>query len=118
MSVPTPAVPASTVAVVNSTGQYVNVALTGFTLTAVLVNGVQVGTTNTSYALPPGGSISITYTVAGTWAWTNPIATSYTPGYSAYNTLAEGAGYSPLTVLPYASHAEGGFTGLAAGVSN
>lgn len=118
MSVPTPSVPASTVAVVNTTGQYVSVALTGFTLTAVFVNGTQVGTTNTSYAVPPGGTISITYTVAGTWAWTNPPATSYSPGYSASNLLAEGAGYNPDTLLPYAQHATGGFTGFATGVSN
>jgi hypothetical protein len=118
MSVPTPAVPASTVAQVNATGQYVVVTITGGTLTFVFVNGVQVGTTAGSYAVPPGGTISITYSVAPTWAWTNPPATSYSPGYSGYNTLAEGAGYNPLTLMPYAQHAEGGFTNLGTGVSN
>ena len=68
--------------------------------------------------LPPGSSVTLVYSVAPTWAWINPIASSYSPGYSSYNTQAEGAGYNPLTLLPYAAHAEGGFTGLGAGVSN
>jgi hypothetical protein len=118
MSVTTPSVPASTVGVVNSTGQYVDVAITGGTMTNVSVNGVTVGAGAGNYSVPPGGTITMTYTVAPTWAWTNPIASSYTPGYSAYNTQAEGAGYNPVTVLPYPAHATGGLTGLAAGVSN
>lgn len=118
MSVPTPAVPASTVGVVNQTGQYVSVAITGGTMTNVSVNGVTVGAGAGNYALPPGGTITMTYTVAPTWAWTNPPATSYSPGYSASNGFAEGAGYNPDTLLPYAQHATGGFTGFATGVSN
>jgi hypothetical protein len=118
MAVATPAMPASTVAVTNNTGQYVAVAITGGTLTFVYVNGVQAGTTAGNYALPPGATISITYSVAPTWAWTAPIATSYPPGYAAYNPGAEGAGYSPITSLPYAAHALSGFTGWGVGVSN
>jgi NAD(P)-dependent dehydrogenase (short-subunit alcohol dehydrogenase family) len=118
MSVPTPSVPASTVAVPNQTGQYVNVAVTGGTMTNVSVNGVTVGAGAGNYSVPPGGVIAMTYTVAPTWAWTNPPATSYSPGYSASNLLAEGAGYNPDTILPYPGHATGGFPGLATGVSN
>jgi hypothetical protein len=118
MAVPTPAVPASTVAQVNATGQYVDVAITGGTMTNVSVNGVTVGAGAGNYSIPPGGFITMTYTVAPTWAWTNTPATSYSPGYSASNTLAEGAGYNPLTIGPYPAHATGGFTGWGAGVSN
>lgn len=66
-----PAVPASTVAVQNPNTYPVNVTLSGFTATAVFVNGIQVGTTNGTYLVPSGGTISVTYTVAGTWVWAN-----------------------------------------------
>lgn len=66
---PAPAVPASTVAVTNSSGSPMAVTLSTFTLTFVFVNGVQAGTTNATYYVPAGGSISVTYTVAGTWSW-------------------------------------------------
>lgn len=66
---PAPAVPASTVAVTNSSGSPMAVTLSTFTLTFVFVNGVQAGTTNATYYVPVGGSISVTYTVAGTWSW-------------------------------------------------
>jgi hypothetical protein len=114
MAVITPTVPASTVAVLNNTGQYVDVALSGFTMTACFVNGVSVGTTNTSYGVPPGGSISVTYSVAGTWAWTDPLATGYTPTYSAENLAL----INEIGQLPYPAHAEGGEPGLGEAVSN
>lgn len=66
-----PAVPASTVVQQNINPYPVNVTLSGFTLTAVTVNGVQVGTTNGTYIVPAGGTIAVTYTVAGTWTWVN-----------------------------------------------
>jgi hypothetical protein len=118
MTVATPAVPATTVPVVNATGQYVNVAVTGGTMTNVSVNGVTVGAGAGNYSVPPGGSIAMTFTVAPTWAWTNPLPTSYSPGYSAYNTQAELAGFNPYTLLPYAQHDGGGATKLMTGVSN
>jgi hypothetical protein len=52
------------------------VTLSTFTLTFVYVNGVQVGTTNAAYTVPAGGTISITYSVAGTWTWTTLSVTS------------------------------------------
>jgi hypothetical protein len=118
MAVSTPAVPATTVPVLNATGQYVDVAVIGGTMTNVSVNGVTVGAGAGNYSVPPGGSIAMTFTVAPTWAWTAPIATSYTPGYSAYNTQAELAGYSPYTSLVYPVHAGSGQAGFGAGVSN
>lgn len=72
-TVTTPGVPATTVAVVNNTGQNVNVVITGGTLTAVKINGVTVGTAAGTYFLPNGANISITYSVAPTWAWSLAI---------------------------------------------
>lgn len=84
-----PAVPASTVAVQNANTYPVNVTLTGFTATAVFVNGVQVGTTNGTYLVPAGGTISVTYSVAGTWIWVNANGLSTTPTISAIKILAK-----------------------------
>ena len=70
---PQPAVPASTVALVNPFGVTASVALTGGTSTFIFVNGVQVGTTTpANVQVPPGGTISVTYSVAPTWAWALP----------------------------------------------
>jgi len=73
-----PGVPASGTAttnlVTNTKGSIVIVTLSGFTLTFVYVNGVQVGTTNAAYAVPAGGTISVTYSVVGTWTWVLPVS--------------------------------------------
>jgi hypothetical protein len=66
---PAPSVPASTVGYVNASGSPMAVTLSTFTLTFVYVNTVQVGTTNTTYYVPVAGTISVTYSVAGTWSW-------------------------------------------------
>lgn len=71
-AVATPAVPASTVAVQNTNPNPVTVVITGGTMTAVVVNGVTVGTGAGTYVVPAGGAISMTYTVVPTWAWTGP----------------------------------------------
>lgn len=119
MAVTAPAVPASTVAVANTSGQYVSVAIAGGTVTAVTVNGVQVAAgTGVSVSLPPGGTIAVTYSVAPAWTWTDPLEEGYTPGYSAENTGAEGPGYSQAGELPMASHSASGFAGFGVGVSN
>jgi hypothetical protein len=73
-----PAVPASTVAQQNTNQFPVQVVLSGFTATAVFVNGIQVGTGNGTYTVPANGSISVTYSVAGTWAWTALTTTTGT----------------------------------------
>lgn len=151
-----PAVPASTVQTPNNTGAPVAVTVSGGTVTVIAVGGVTSGLTAgtvivpagsniaitysvaptwtwqqalagfhgtsipspSSVPLPPNSSITLVYSAAPTWAWTNPPASSYSGGYSGYNTQAEGTGYNPDTLLPYAQHATGGFTGLATGVSN
>jgi hypothetical protein len=64
-----PAVPASTVAVQNTNTVPVTVVITGGTMTAVIVNGVTVGTGAGTYVVPVAGTISMTYSVAPTWAW-------------------------------------------------
>lgn len=72
-----PAVPTSTTLVQNVNPYPVLVTLSGFTLTAVNVNGQQVGTTNAAYIVPSGQAISVTYTVQGTWTWAAvPVTTS------------------------------------------
>lgn len=73
-----PAVPASTVAVQNSNTYPVNVVITGGTVTAVFVNGIQVGSGDGTYIVPSAGSISVTYSVAPTWVWSNANGTTNT----------------------------------------
>lgn len=149
-----PAIPASTVQAVNNTGQPVAVTVTGGTVTVISVSGVTSGLTAGTVIIPAGGNIAITYSVvptswtwqqavggfhgtsiptpssvplppaasvtlvysvAPTWAWTNPASgEGYTPYAPAMNTVQG----SQLTQLPYAIHAEGGVTGLAAAVTN
>lgn len=69
--VSTPAVPASTVAKQNPYNFPVQVVITAGTITAVVVNGVTVGTAAGTYYVPAFGSISTTNSVAPTWAWTD-----------------------------------------------
>jgi hypothetical protein len=93
-----PGVPASgtstTNLVTNSTGSIVIVTLSGFTLTFVYVNGVQVGTTNAAYAVPAGGTVSVTYSVAGTWTWVLPVSSgSVAAGAVALPVAAGGASF-------------------------
>jgi hypothetical protein len=70
----TPAVPATTVNQTNVNAWPVFVTITGGTITSVKVNGVQVGTTAGTYAVPAGQPISITYSSAPTWAWSGVLA--------------------------------------------
>jgi len=64
-----PGMPASNTPVTNTYGYPVYVTITGGTLTNVLVNGVSVGTTAGTYAVPVLGTIAITYSLAPTWNW-------------------------------------------------
>jgi hypothetical protein len=114
MAVTTPAMPASTAAVVNQTGQQVAVNIAGGTLTSVVVNGNQIGTTAGNYPLPPGASISITYSAAPAWTWTDPLDEDF-EGYAQENAQA---GDNELTDLPETPHTVGGETGLGAAESN
>jgi hypothetical protein len=124
-SVFTPAVPATTVPVLNPTGQDISIGLSGGTVTHVNVNGTDRATSSpANVMLPAGGSVTLTYSAAPVWTWQNfpDFAGSDSLGtaYAAGNTVpASGvAGYSPVNDLPYAAHAEGGFPGFAVGVSN
>jgi hypothetical protein len=75
-AVASPAVPLSTVAAANSTGTVVAVTISAGTLTFVFVNGTQAGTTAGTYLVPVGGTISVTYSVAPTWAWALPATSA------------------------------------------
>lgn len=150
----TPAVPATTVNATN-TAQFpvaVTVAANGATITAITVSGVASGLTVGTVIVPAGGTVSISYTVATpTWTWTavvagfsgtsipSPSSVPLPPGcavtltYSAAPTWAwtdpldlDWSGYaaSELTAineegnLIYPQHTEGGESGLGTGVSN
>lgn len=66
-----PAIPASTVAQQNVNTYPVTVVISAGAITAVVVNGITVGTAAGTYTVPASGSISITYSVAPTWVWSN-----------------------------------------------
>jgi hypothetical protein len=138
MTLVAPGVPASGTATTNLvTNNYhgtVAVALSGFTLTFVYINGVQVGTTNATYQLPAHGTMSITYSVGGTWTWTasgaleigNSGATSIgkehviSPGLVTLTTSASVTGaiswylnYIPLDVIVGNTVAQVGSVGVS-----
>lgn len=64
-----PAVPATTVAAVNTSDQLMWVEVVGGTVTAVTVDGVSVGRTSGLFIVRPGVGIAITYSAAPTWKW-------------------------------------------------
>ena len=66
---PTPAVPGSTTPVTNTSPVAATVVITGGTMTNVSVNGTTVGTGAGTYTVPAVGTITMTYSVAPTWAW-------------------------------------------------
>lgn len=76
----TPSVPASGTPVTNTSPLPVQVVITGGTMSAVVINGVTVGSGAGTYTLPAGQSITLTYTVAPTWTW----AAQTTGGAQAY----------------------------------
>lgn len=120
MAVTTPTLPLTGIVQPNQTGQWVDVNLTGGTVTNVTVTTAQ-GTsatvataTGVNYAIPPGGSHTITYTGSPVQVWTDPLETNEVPYYSAENlTLINEQGQ-----LPWPAHEVGGETGLGEAVSN
>jgi hypothetical protein len=64
-----PAVPASGVAVQNTSNQSYVVVISGGTATSTSVNGIVVGGGDGTFTVPAFGSISVTYSVAPTWTW-------------------------------------------------
>jgi hypothetical protein len=75
-TVTAPAVPASTVAVTNTTGKTVSVRIGSGAYTAVSINGFSMAKASngdwTSWVLPPGQTIAVTYTSAPLWSWLAP----------------------------------------------
>ena len=132
----TPAMPASTAGVVNTTGRNLSVVFTGGgAVSAVTINGLTANITqapgmqpNAGYTggtpLPAGATIAVTYTGTVAWSWLDPLDLSLAHSdanvYAQANTVPPtGAnGFSPLNTLPYAAHSEAGMPGLAVGVSN
>lgn len=66
-----PSVPSSTVAQINTSFRDAAVSIKGGTVTVVAVDGVTCATaTGTTVIVPYGKTITLTYSVAPTWAWT------------------------------------------------
>ena len=65
-----PAVPASLSPATNTSPLPATVVVSGGTVSNVAVNGVNVGTGDGTYTVPPGQSIVLTYSAAPTWTWT------------------------------------------------
>ena len=128
----TPALPASTVAAVNTTGRDIDVVFTGGgSVSAITVNGLttnitQAPTMNTQgIPLTAGATIAVTYTGTVCWAWLDPISMaslghSDATNYASSNSVAPtGAnGFSPYNTLPYAQHAATGSAGFGTGIAN
>jgi hypothetical protein len=68
-----PAVPASGTAQFNNSPNPTLVQVSGGTVTGISVNGTPTGATSGGFYVPAGGSITLTYSVAPTWAWSNPF---------------------------------------------
>lgn len=66
---PTPAVPASTVAVKNTNLSGAVAYITGGTVTAIAIDGTATGLTGGTFRIPTGSTITLTYSVAPTWQW-------------------------------------------------
>lgn len=64
-----PSVPASGTPQTNTNAWGVSVNVTGGTVTVVSVNGVATGQTSGYVFVNAGGTITLTYSVAPTWAW-------------------------------------------------
>ncbi len=64
-----PSIPASTTAYTNSYGYPCMVSVYGGTVTAIAVDGVATGQTSGVFTIPPGKTITLTYSVAPTWRW-------------------------------------------------
>ena len=99
-TITSPAVPATTVPVTNSTGTVVAVTITGGTLTSVVVNGTQAGTSAGTYLVPVAGTVSITFSAAPTWAWALPaISAGVSAGGPALPFTAGGTSFAQGQVL-------------------
>lgn len=64
-----PAIPASTIAATNTSGDLMWVEVIAGTVTVVAVDGVTVGRVVGAFLVRPGSTIALTYSVAPTWKW-------------------------------------------------
>lgn len=67
---------ASTVASLNPNPVARSITITGGTVTVIAVNGVTTGLTTGTFTVPPGGSITVTYSVAPTFTDADPVPTA------------------------------------------
>lgn len=81
---------ATTVASLNPNPVPVSVTITSGTVTVIAVNGVVTGLTTGTFTVPPGGSITVTYSVSPTFAMADippvagvPFVNSTLAGYLA-----------------------------------
>jgi hypothetical protein len=93
-----PSVPGSTTPIVNPYHGTVTVTVTGGTVTAVFVNGNQVGSGDGAYDVPQHGSISVTYSVAPTWTWTGTVNLSINANGTLFVPKDTGFIVSPGTI--------------------
>ena len=70
ISISTPAVPASGTPVTNTQPGAVMVSVSGGTVTDIAINGTSTGRTAGSFMVPPGGTITLTYSAVPSWVWT------------------------------------------------
>lgn len=94
----TPAVPATTVPVTNTSPLPATVVVSGGTGTNVAINGVAQGTFDGTYTVPSGGTITLTYSAAPTWTWTLQSAF----GAQAYLQVSAFAGTSVTVTVQQA----------------
>jgi hypothetical protein len=87
VTVTTPGVPASGTPLVSTYTWPVYVTITGGTMSAVVINGATVGSGAGNYVIPAQGTITLTYTVAPTWAWsfTPPVPASTVAFQNIFN---------------------------------
>lgn len=65
-----PSIPGSGTALTNPFWRSAQINITGGTVTEVAIDGVNQLSTSGGFALPPGHAITLTYSVAPSWAWT------------------------------------------------
>ena len=65
----TPAVPASTTPITNTTGKKLVVYVSGGTVTDITVGGVSTGLTKGQVTVLNGQTVAVTYSVAPMWHW-------------------------------------------------
>lgn len=106
-----PGVPASGTPVTNTSPLPATVTVSGGTGTNVTINGVAQGTFDGTYAVPSGQAVSLTYSVAPTWAWT--LQTAW--GAQAYLQVTQFTGTSVTVAVQDSADAAtwAAVTGLA-----